>query len=301
MKIAFLGTGLMGSGFVRRLLAGGHEVNVWNRSAAKAHALQADGARAFDDPAAALAGAGRIHLSLADDASVDTVLEPIAAAIPASTWIVDHTTTAVTPTAERAARWRSRGLVFVHAPVFMGPANALAGTGLMLVSGDKSRHDALLPDLQQMTGQVLYLGEAPERAAAFKLFGNLALIGIMGVLGDVNRLAHAVGISTADAYSLFEHFNPGQTLPARAARIASGDLTKPSFEMAMARKDVRLMIEEARRGGIDLCVMPAVAAMFDAAIARGEGALDAAAAARLPELLKVVDPTPGSAAPGRPG
>jgi 3-hydroxyisobutyrate dehydrogenase len=282
MKIAFFGTGLMGSGFVRRLRANGHEVNVWNRSAAKARALQADGAHAFDDPAAALAGADRLHLSLADDDSVDAVLEPIAAAIPASTWIVDHTTTAVRPTAARAARWQARGRCYVHAPVFMGPANALAGTGLMLVSGARERHDALLPALQQMTGQVVYLGEAPERAAAFKLFGNLTLIGIMGVLGDVNRLAHAVGISTADAFSLFEHFNPGQTLPARAARIASGDLSQPSFELAMARKDVRLMVEEARRGGVDLFVMPGVAAMFDAAIARGEGSLDAAAAARLP-------------------
>lgn len=281
MKIAFLGTGLMGSGFVRRLRAGGHEVNVWNRSAAKARALEAVGARAFDDPAAALAGVARIHLSLADDASVDAVLEPLAAAIPADTWIVDHTTTAVTPTAERVARWDARGWTFVHAPVFMGPANAAEGSGLMLVSGAKARHDALLPALQQMTGRVVYLGEAPERAAAFKLFGNLTLIGIMGVLGDVNRLAHAVGIPTAEAFSLFEHFNPGQMLPARAARIASGDVTSPSFEVSMARKDVRLMIEEARRGGVDLFVMPGVAAMFDAAIARGEGALDSAVAARV--------------------
>lgn len=281
MKIAFLGTGLMGSGFVRRLRAGGHEVNVWNRSAAKARALEAVGARAFDDPAAALAGVARIHLSLADDASVDAVLEPLAAAIPADTWIVDHTTTAVTPTAERVARWDARGRAFVHAPVFMGPANAAEGSGLMLVSGAKARHDALLPALQQMTGRVVYLGEAPGRAAAFKLFGNLTLIGIMGVLGDVNRLAHAVGIPTAEAFSLFEHFNPGQMLPARAARIASGDVTSPSFEVSMARKDVRLMIEEARRGGVDLFVMPGVAAMFDAAIARGEGALDSAVAARV--------------------
>jgi len=282
MKIAFFGTGLMGSGFVRRLRASGHEVNVWNRSAAKARALETHGARAFDDPAAALAGAERIHLSLADDASVDAVLEPIAAVIPPATWIVDHTTTAVRPTAERIARWNARGRTFVHAPVFMGPANALEGSGLMLVSGDKARHDALLPALQQMTGNVLYLGEAPERAAAFKLFGNLTLIGIMGVLGDVNRLAHAVGIPTDEAFSLFKHFNPGQTLPARAARIESGDVSSPSFEMSMARKDVRLMIEEARRGGVELFVMPGVAAMFDAAIARGEGALDAVAAARVP-------------------
>ena len=185
------------------------------------------------------------------------------------------------PTAERVARWDARGRSFVHAPVFMGPSNALEGTGLMLVSGAKSRHDELLPALQPMTGNVLYLGEAPERAAAFKLFGNLTLIGIMGILGDVNRLAHAVGIPTAEAYSLFKHFNPGQFLPARAARIEAGEFANPSFEVAMARKDVRLMIEEAGRGGVELFVMPGVAAMFDAAIARGEGALDAAAAARM--------------------
>ncbi len=282
MKLAFFGTGLMGSGFVRRLRANGHDVNVWNRSAAKALALEAYGARAFADPAAALAGAARVHLSLSDDASVDAVLEPIAELIPPSTWIVDHTTTAVTPTAARVARWNARGRSFVHAPVFMGPANALDGTGLMLVSGEFSRHEALLPELQKMTGNVVYMGEAPQRAAAFKLFGNLTLIGLMGVLGDVNRLAHSVGISTSDAFSLFKHFNPGQTLPARAARIEAGQFTQPSFEVAMARKDVRLMIEEAQRGGVELFVMPAVAAMFDAAIARGEGALDAASAARMP-------------------
>jgi 3-hydroxyisobutyrate dehydrogenase len=282
MKIAFFGTGLMGSGFVRRLRTNGYDVNVWNRSAAKARALEAHGARACADPAAALVGAERIHLSLSDDASVDAVLEPIAELIPRTTWIVDHTTTAVTPTAERVARWNSRRRTFVHAPVFMAPSNALEGTGLMLVSGEKARHDTLLPVLQKMTGNVLYMGEAPERAAAFKLFGNLTLLGILGVLSDVNRLAHAVGIPTSEAFSLFKHFNPGQFLPARAARIETGEFTPPSFEVSMARKDVRLMIEEAQRGGVDLFVMPGVAAMFDAAIARSEGALDAAAAARMP-------------------
>lgn len=282
MKIAFFGTGLMGTGFVRRLRANGQDVNVWNRTLAKARALEADGARVFADPAAALAGAERIHLSLADDASVDAVLEPLAERISQGTWIIDHTTTAVTPTAERVKRWDARGRTFVHAPVFMAPSNALEGTGLMLVSGARARHDALLPELQKMTGTVVYMGEAPERAAAFKLFGNLTLIGILGVLGDVNRLAHALGIPTGEAFALFKQFNPGQLLPARAARIESGDMTKPSFEVAMARKDVRLMIEEARRGGIELFVMPGVAAMFDAAIARGEGALDVAVAARVP-------------------
>lgn len=281
MTIAFFGTGLMGAGFVRRQRALGHEVNVWNRSPAKALALEADGARAFADPAAALAGAERLHLSLADDASVDAVLEPLAGAVAAGTWIVDHTTTAARPTAERVARWAQRGRTFVHAPVFMGPANAAEATGIMLVSGAKAHHDALLPALQAMTGKVVYQGEAPERAAAFKLFGNLAIIGIIGVLGDVNRLAHALGIPASEAFGLFEHFNPGSTLGARAQRIVSADLHKPSFELAMARKDLRLMIEEAARGGVDLVVTPAIAALFDQGIARGEGHLDVVAAARV--------------------
>jgi 3-hydroxyisobutyrate dehydrogenase len=282
MKIAFMGTGLMGSGFVRRLLAEGHEVAVWNRSIAKAHALQAAGARVCADAADAVRGAGRVHLSLSDDASVDAVLEPLASVIDASAWIVDHTTTATTPTRERAQRWRARGRRFVHAPVFMAPANAQEGTGLIILSGEKALCDELTPMLARMTGKVVWLGEEPERAASFKLFGNLVLMGIAGVLGDVSRLAHAVGVPPADAMGLFAHFNPGQMLPARAAKIASGPYQPPSFEVAMARKDVRLMIEEAARGGVDLAVMPAVAAVFDAAIARGEGDLDVTAAVRYP-------------------
>lgn len=282
MKIAFLGTGLMGSGFVRRLRANGHEVRVWNRSRAKAAALASEGVQAFDRASEAVAGAQRVHLSLADDASVDEVLEPLAAVVAKQAFIVDHTTTAVTPTAQRAARWQERGLRFVHAPVFMGPANAAEGSGLMLVSGQREHHDALLPDLQKMTGKVVYLGPQPERAAAFKLFGNMTLLGILGVLADVNRLAHAVGLSTAQAFELFDHFNPGQTLPQRAARVQAGVYDPPSFELSMARKDLRLMMEEAQRAGVELFVTPAVAALFEAGLARGEGSLDVASAARMP-------------------
>ena len=283
MKIAFLGTGLMGTGFVTRMLAQGHEVAVWNRSAGKTAALERLGARAFASAADAVRDVERVHLMLADDAVVDAVLEPIVEAIPADAWVIDHTTTATTPTAERAKRWAGRRQRFLHAPVFMGPSNCVDGTGVMLLSGDKARCDAATPMLAPMTGKVVYLGPEPDRAASFKLFGNLTLIGIAGVLGDVCRLAHAVGISPADAMGLFASFNPGAMLPARATKIASGPYDQVSFEVAMARKDVRLMIEEAKRHGVDLAVMPAVAALQDQAIARGEGQLDSTAAFRWPQ------------------
>ena len=282
MKIAFFGAGLMGAGFIRRFLDNGHQVGVWSRDPAKAKALEADGARAFADAAQAIRDAGRIHLSLSDDASVDSVLEPLAGAIPDSTVIIDHTTTAPTPTVERIARWAQRGRVFLHAPVFMTPANAREGTGMMLVSGDPAEVAAVMPELEAMTGRVLDLGPKPGAAAAFKLFGNLTLIGMAGVIGDVVRLANAVGVAPADAVAMFKDFNPGQLLAARAAKIASGPYEPPSFTVAMARKDVRLMIDEAARHDVALAVMPSVAALYDAAIARGEGSRDTTAAFRYP-------------------
>lgn len=282
MKIAFFGAGLMGAGFVRRALQNGHQVNVWNRDVSKAKALEASGARAFADAAAAIDGVDRIHLSLADDASVDSVLEPLAGVIPVSMWIVDHTTTAPTPTAARAARWTARGKVFLHAPVFMTPANAEAGTGMMLISGDPDKCAAVMPELQKMTGRVMNLGSKPERAAAFKLFGNLTLLGLGGVISDLVRLAHAVGVPPAEAVGMFKQFNPGELLPARAEKIASGPYDPPSFTVSMARKDARLMLEEAARHNIPLGVISAVAKLYDEAIARGEGGRDTTAAFRYP-------------------
>lgn len=281
--ITFLGTGLMGTGFIRRARANGLAVRAWNRSAGKAQALAAAdaGVTACASVADAVRGAERIHLSLGDDASVDAVLEPLAGVLPRGAWVVDHTTTAVRPTAERVARWHARGARFVHAPVFMAPANCADGTGWMLISGDPAHHQALQAALQAMTGKLIYLGPQPERAAAFKLFGNLTLLGILGILGDVGRLAASVGIEMDDAFSLFDHFNPGLTLPQRGKRISSGQYTPPSFEMSMARKDLRLMAEEAARGGQQLAMIPALAALLDAGIARGEGALDVAAAVRV--------------------
>src|SRR4051812_20752086 len=101
--------GLLGSNFVRALRRRGEDVHVWNRSPAKAKALEAAGAVAFDDPAEAAKGAARVHLTLSDDAAVDEVLERTRAGLSPNVTIVDHTTTSSTGAAARAARWAERG------------------------------------------------------------------------------------------------------------------------------------------------------------------------------------------------
>jgi 3-hydroxyisobutyrate dehydrogenase len=267
--IAFLGTGLLGSGFVRALRRRGEPVQVWNRTPSKAEALAADGAVPCQDPPAAARGAARVHLTLSDDVAVDDVLEQAWPGLAPGAVIVDHTTTSPAGTAARAARWAGRGVPFQHAPVFMGPQQALEGTGIMLASGERSRFEALAPALQPMTGKLVWLGPQPERAAGMKLLGNLFLMAMTTGLIDALALAKGLGIPPDEAGALFDHFNPGAFVPARMKRILAGDFEHPSWELGMARKDARLMLEAAQAGGVPLAVVPAIAAEMDRFLAEG--------------------------------
>jgi 3-hydroxyisobutyrate dehydrogenase len=267
--IAFYGMGLLGSNFVRALRERGETVHVWNRTGSRAKALEADGAMAFGDPAEAARGAERIHITLSDDTAVDEVLERARPGFDEGVVIVDHTTTSPAGTMERARRWADRGIAFQHAPVFMGPMNARHGTGYMLASGDRDLFDALEPDLAQMTGQLVWLGTRPDRAAAFKLMGNLFLLSMTTGVMDMLSLAKALEIDAKEAVSLFDWFNPGASLPARAARVLEADFHHPSWTLAMARKDARLMMEAAAGADIDLAVIPGVAAEMDRWIDKG--------------------------------
>jgi 3-hydroxyisobutyrate dehydrogenase len=267
--IAFFGMGLLGSNFVRASLRRGEQVHVWNRTEAKARALEPEGAKAFADPAEAARGATRIHLSLSDDTAVDDVLEAARPGIAQDTVIVDHTTTSPTGTRARAERWSARGVDFQHAPVFMGPQNALEGTGIMLASGDPARVERLRPALEKMTGRLVYFGPEPERAASFKLFGNLFLMFMTAGVAEVLTLSKALGVKPEDAGALFDAFNPGVTLGARVKRMLAAEFDKPSWELAMARKDARLMLEEAERSGVPLPMLPAIAATMDRFLERG--------------------------------
>lgn len=267
--IAFYGMGLLGSNFVRALLERGETVHVWNRTASKAAALEADGAVAFEDPAEAARGATRVHLTLSDDAAVDDVLERASGGFDGGVVVVDHTTTSPSGAVERVHRWEARGIQYQHAPVFMGPQNAREASGFMLASGDRARFDALEPDLAKMTGRLVYVGPRPDRAAAFKLMGNLFLLAMVTGVVDMLTLARAMDIDAAEAVSLFDWFNPGATLSARAGRILDGDFGHPSWTLAMARKDARLMLEAAIRGDASLAVIPAVAREMDRWIGKG--------------------------------
>ena len=269
--IAFLGMGLLGSNFVRALIGKGEQVQVWNRTASKATALEAYGAKAFPDVTAAVHGANRIHLTLKDDHTVNEVLAAAAAGLQPGAVIIDHTTTSAEGAVARTKEWKERGFTYLHAPVFMGPANALDGTGYMLVSGDQAVIGAWEPALSKMTGKVINFGDTPGKAAGMKLIGNSFLVGLTAGLADTLSLAKALAIPLSDVSTLFNSWNPGGALPARLQRMTSGNYSSPSWELSMARKDTQLFMDAAKKSDVKLAILPAIAAEMDRWIEKGHG------------------------------
>ncbi len=271
---AFLGMGLLGSNFVKAMLQKKQAVNVWNRTASRAKALEAFGAKAFENITDAIQNADVIHVTLKDDASVDEVLANAEKGLKRGAIIIDHTTTTAKGAIERTSAWKAKGFTYLHAPVFMGPANALAGTGFMLASGDQNVIAQLEPELSTMTGKFLNLGAQEGKAAGLKLTGNSFLISLTAGLRDALGVAKAHGIAADDVLHLLNNWNPGAMVPARLQKISEGTFNEPSWELSMARKDAGLMMNAASEAGVQLTVIPAVAAVMDEWISNGHGSDD---------------------------
>jgi 3-hydroxyisobutyrate dehydrogenase len=271
---AFLGMGLLGSNFTKALIKRGNEVHVWNRTHSKAAELEQYGAKAFINVADAVKGADVIHLTLKDDASVNDVLEKASVNFKPGVIIIDHTTTSKNGAIQRTIDWKQRGFTYQHAPVFMGPPNALEGSGFMLISGDQDIVRSLEPELTTMTGKLLNFGDETGKAAAMKLIGNAFLVAFTASIGDTLALTKALGMDVSDVNTLFSSWNPAGLLIARIKRMSAGDFSNPSWELNMARKDTQLFMNAAQEAGVPLTVIPAVAQLMDEWIGKGHGGDD---------------------------
>ena len=275
--IAFLGTGLLGGAFAEAAARRGDSVTAWNRSMRKVRQLATFGIQAAESPAAAVRGAARVHLVLKDDAVVDEVIAAARAGLAAQAVIVDHTTTLPELTAQRAARLQAEGIRYLHCPVFMGPPAARKGQGSMLAAGPQALFESVRGELAAMTGRLEYLGERADLAAVHKLFGNAMIISVSAALADVLTIAQASGVEAANAVKLLGLLDLNALAASRGANMAKGDFGSPTFELAMARKDVGLMLQAA--GDRPMAVLPAIAARMDKLIAAGHGAEDASVVA----------------------
>ncbi|MEO6446111.1 MAG: NAD(P)-binding domain-containing protein [Gemmatimonadaceae bacterium] len=277
-SVALLGTGLLGFGFAEGVLErGGNELHVWNRTRSKAAPLGERGARVADTPAEAVERSDIVHLVLLDDAVVDETIAAMRPGLSAGTVIVDHTTNLPALVAERSKRLADEGVEYLHAPVFMSPMAARNAQGIMMVAGPTALFQKVKGLLSPMTGDLWYVGERPDLAACYKLFGNAMILTMAGGISDVFHMADALNVERTDAWGLFSRFRIDGILNIRAMRILEENYDA-SFALEVARKDARLMLESA--GDQPVPVLQAIATRMDEMLAKGFGEMDMAVLAK---------------------
>lgn len=270
-NIALLGTGLLGSAIAEAAAKRGDTVTAWNRSPDKARALADFGIRIAVSAVDAVRGAQRVHLVVKDDAAVEEVIASMRGGLAVDAVVIDHSTTLPETTAARVARLAAEGMRYLHCPVFMTPMAARATQGSIVAAGPRAVFDAVADDLAKMTGRLEYLGERGDAAAATKLFGNALILSLIGTMADMLALARGSGMSGQDAIDVARLFDLNAMVATRGGNMAAGRFVL-GFELAMARKDLALMLETA--GSQALSVLPGIASRMDALIAAGRGSED---------------------------
>lgn len=268
MDIAWIGTGIMGVPMVRRLIAAGHRVRVFNRSLEKARALAADGAIVAADPAQAATGAAIVFIMVPDTPDVEAVVAKLEPSLASRQTVVDMST--ISPAAERviSARLRARGIDYIDAPVSGGDVGAREGTLTIMAGGDEEAFARVRPILEHLGHRVTLMGLSGAGPMT-KLCNQVAVAVTLEAAAEALCLARAGGL---DPERVLEAIGAGAAaswqLKALGPKIIARDWT-PGFFIKLVRKDLRLVAEAARDARIALPGLRLAASMFNTAAAMG--------------------------------
>jgi 3-hydroxyisobutyrate dehydrogenase len=277
MQVAVLGTGTMGAGMSRSLLRAGHTVRVWNRTAARAEPLAADGATVSGGPGEAVRGAEVVLVVLFDTAAVLEVLAAAAgSAEPGTVWL-QASTIGPDGTERVASLAAERGLRLVDAPVLGTKGPAEQGKLVALLSGDRAAVEAARPVLEAISARTVYAGERLGAASSLKLVCNAWIAMQNAAVGQSVALAEGLGL---DPELFLEATKGGAAdspyLHLKADLIRKNDYP-PSFTLDGALKDVELILAAARRAGVADDVLTGLRTVYRRASEAGRGAEDMSA------------------------
>ncbi|ANZ37221.1 3-hydroxyisobutyrate dehydrogenase [Lentzea guizhouensis] len=276
MKIAVLGTGLMGAPIAANLAAAGHDVRVWNRTRAKAEPLAGKGATVADTPAAAVEGVEVVLTMLNDGPAVTATMQDAAPSLPHDAVWVQASTVGVEATDDHVALARSLGLEFVDAPVLGSTGPAAEGKLVVLAGGAEELRDRVQPVFDVIGARTMWVGEAGA-ATRLKLVANSWVLALTAAAGEAVSLAEASGLDP----KLFLEAVSGGALDCAYLQTKGNAIIErsfpPAFTVQNALKDALLVNEAAVRAGVQLDVAQASGARLNRAVTRGHGDEDMAA------------------------
>jgi 3-hydroxyisobutyrate dehydrogenase-like beta-hydroxyacid dehydrogenase len=251
-RVAFLGLGVMGFPMAGHLARAGHQVTVYNRSAAKAQAWQAEyGGRAAATPAAAAAGAEFVFACVGNDDDLRSVVlgeHGAFAGMARGAVFVDHTTASARVARELHAAGLARGLQFVDAPVSGGQAGAVNGVLTVMCGGDAAAFEAMRPVAMAFARAVTLVG-GPGAGQLAKMVNQTCIAGLVQGLSEAIAFGEKAGL---DMKLVLEVIGKG------AAQSWQMDNRGPTmvddkfdfgFAVDWMRKDLGLVLDEARRNG----------------------------------------------------
>jgi 3-hydroxyisobutyrate dehydrogenase-like beta-hydroxyacid dehydrogenase len=276
-RVAFLGLGVMGHPMAGHLARAGHQVTVYNRTAAKAAAwVAAYGGASAATPAAAAAGAEFVFACVGNDDDLRAVTvgpEGAFAAMQAGAVFVDHTTASAEVARELATAAAARGLHFVDAPVSGGQAGAVNGALTVMCGGTPAAFDAMQPVALAFARAVTRVGDSGAGQLA-KMVNQVAIAGLVQALAEAIAFGQKAGLEMPlvldvigkGAAQSWQMDNRGKTMVA--------DQFDFGFAVDWMRKDLGLVLDEARRNGAKLPVTALVDQFYADVQAAGGGRWD---------------------------
>ena len=286
-SVAILGLGIMGSGMANRLLSANFPLAVYNRSREKCIPFASAGAFIADSPREA-ASRSRVTLSMvADDAASRDVWlgeEGALNGVPAGSVLIESSTLSGDWIRELAAKAVERGCQFLDAPVTGTKPHAASGELVFLVGGSAEALDAARPVFSVLGRNVVHLGPTGS-GALMKLINNFVCGVQAASFAEAVSMVDAGGLDRAKAMSILSGGAPGSGIVKRVAeRIAANDFT-PNFALRWMAKDLAYAMRAASTQGISLQTAAAALAVFQQAIAEGNGDEDFSAVSKSSKKL----------------
>jgi 3-hydroxyisobutyrate dehydrogenase len=275
-RVALLGLGIMGSGMARRLLGAGFPLTVYNRNAARAEPLAAEGARIARSPREAAADADTIISMVADDAASRAVWlgeNGALAGAKSGGVLIESSTVSVGWINELAAAAKARGCELVDAPVTGSKPHAASGELKFLVGGAAEALEKVRPMLSVMGSSILHIGPTGS-GALLKLINNFICGVQVAALAEAMALIERSGLDRGRALEMLLNGAGGSPLlKTLAPRMTARDYT-PNFLLSLMTKDLTYALQEGSRHALRFETVAAALEVFKRAIASGYGEQD---------------------------
>jgi 3-hydroxyisobutyrate dehydrogenase-like beta-hydroxyacid dehydrogenase len=258
----------MGTAIAERLLDGGYDLLVYNRSPDKADPLAVQGATVAQTAADLAERVDVVLTSLADDDALEAVAAEVVAAMRPGSVLADMSTVSPAASARVATLAEGASVGYLRAPVSGNPSVVRAGNLSFIISGPRETFDRVEPIIKAVGPRVHHVGEG-EQARIVKLAINLVIAGLAQLMSEALVLAEASGVSRRDLLETMANSAAGAPFVEYKTEPLLRDDFSATFTTALMEKDIDLVLEAAKQAGVELPVAREMKALLRATVEAG--------------------------------